>query len=87
MGNQEKKQWENKVLMKKRIIQFDKELTVTSTFSQEGVKKTQGENRKKKIVPAYQETNLNWKFWTHYIDEYEPLRIRIYTAKRKRALH
>lgn len=45
--------------MKKRIIQFDKELTVTSTFSQEGVKKTQGENRKKKIVPAYQETNLN----------------------------
>lgn len=42
----------------KRIIQFDKELTVTSTFSQ-GVKKTEGENRKKKIVPAYQETNLN----------------------------
>lgn len=48
MGNQEEKQWENKVLMKKRIIQFDKELRVTSTFSQEGVKKTEGENRKKK---------------------------------------
>lgn len=31
----------------KRIIQFDKELRVTTTFSQGGVKKTEGENRKK----------------------------------------